>query len=172
MKRRPTPTGNPSGFSLVELVLTMTLVGILAMVGALAWSPVMNSWSAGTLRTEAVQSGSYALGRMTGEILQVQNETSVTTANANTFAFTDVFGNAITYTLAGDLLLRNGQTLARGVQALVFNYWDVNEVALPTPQVSPAATDIWRIEVILSLQAANEVVSLSGEVRPRNFPRS
>ena len=48
----------------------------------------------------------------------------------------------------------------------------INNVVLPSPQVSPASTDIWRIEVTLSSQRDGQSVTMTSQVRPRNLPRS
>jgi len=159
------------GFTLVEVVLAITLVALMATVGAYAFSPVLDTWLIGSSRGQAANSTSYALNRMMNEIAQLKDAQSVLTATANQFEFIDVDDNTIDYSLSGTNLMRNGNILARGVQALAFSYWDVNHQSLAGPAVSPSATDLWRVSIGLTSQAGEQEVQMETQVRPRNLPR-
>jgi prepilin-type N-terminal cleavage/methylation domain-containing protein len=163
---------NDFGFTIVELVMVITLVGIIAAAAALPFAPALDSWSLGSSRSVAVGTGNNALNRMIIEIAQIKNPQSVTTATADTLTFLDTHDSSIQYNLAGGNLMRNSNILARGVQSLSFIYWDVNHQPLATPQVSPSATDIWRIQVSLTCLSGNQTIPLESNVHPRNLPRS
>lgn len=156
---------------MVETAITITIMGVFLSVGMWIFQPVLDSWTLGSARSEAVGGANYALNRMVAEIAQVKDSQSVTTANANTLAFTDVNNNAVQYSLSGGNLLRNGDIFARGVNALSFTYRNVSNQTLATPLVSPSNTDIWRIFVRLDVQADSDVVSMESEIHPRNLSR-
>lgn len=159
------------GYTLIEMVLVVTLVGIIASVGALGFMPVLDSWSLGSSRAEISNSAGYALQRMQGEMAQLRDVQSVLAADGTTFSFVDTSDTQITFSLDGTNLMRNDDILARNVSALAFSYFDADHAALPTPQVSPSDTDIWRIVISLTGQAGDQSISLEGQVRPRNIPR-
>lgn len=160
-----------AGFSLVEMVLVIVVMGILASVAAIGFQPVLDSWVIAGSRAKLTNAATYALNRVIGEISEIRNRQSVFTANANTLEFDDADGNRITFSLSGGSLLRNSAVLARGVQSFSLSYWDVNHATLASPQVSPLATDLWRIRVQLTVQEGSQQVALESQVHPRNFAR-
>ncbi len=160
------------GFTLVETVLVMTLIGIIGIATAVPFGPALDSWSLDSSRSEAVGTVNYALNRMAIEIAQIKNPESVTAATATTLEFTDTHDDSIEYRLVGNDLMRNSNVLARGVQGLSFSYWDVNHQPLVTPQVAPSVTDIWRVLVRLTCQSGNQTIELESHVHPRNLMRS
>ncbi len=160
-----------NGFSLIEVVFVISLLGLIASVGALSFSPVLDSWTLGSVRREAMASLEYALDRMKGEIAQIKDPTSVISASASSLQFIDVADNNITYSLAGTNLLRNGGILARDVQSLAFTYWNLNDQTIASPAVAPSATDLWRVGVKIVGQTAGQTNAMEGQVRPRNLPR-
>lgn len=160
------------GFTLIESVLVMSLTTTLFFVGALVVTPLLDSWSQVSARTESLRRVDYALDRLVYEVAQLRNETSVEIATASQLRFIDVNDQQIDYFLNGNLLTRNGNILARNIQSLVFNYWDSNDNLLATPQVAPANTDIWRIGVELSVLTDDQLVTLRSQFHPRNLPRT
>ncbi|MBI3541048.1 MAG: prepilin-type N-terminal cleavage/methylation domain-containing protein [Deltaproteobacteria bacterium] len=159
-------------YTMIEMVFVITLVGLIASVVSLGFYPVLNSWSLGSPRSTVVNETGYGLGRMVGEMTQLKDKTSIIAANANKFQFVDMNNNNITYLLTGNSLMRNNDILAKGLQSLVFTYSDINELALATPQVSPASTNIWRIKIQMTAVSGGQQISLESQVHPRNIPRS
>ena len=159
-----------AGFTLIETVLAMTLLGILVAVGALAFTPVLDIWSIAGPRNEVTDSASYGLSRLSYEIAQVRDTASVLTAQSNRFRFTDVSNNTIDYQLSGTHLMRNNDILARNVQSLAFTYYDKDNNVLVSPTISPTTT-IMRIQIQTTSLLQGQSVILQSQVRPRNFPR-
>ena len=172
-KRR---TGTVSGLTLLELIMTMVIVAILAGGGALFLVQGTNLWTKVTFQQDAMSQADVALEHMQREIAQIKDDSSISTATSSTLAFTTIGNQSVQYqyTAGTGALTRNGQTLAGGVQAAPFQYWDVKGQTLASPQVIPPATktDIWRIGITLTVTSSRETVTLGAQVLPRNFFRA
>ena len=160
------------GYTLVEILLAMTLLGILVSATSLVFKPVLDTWALNVPRNEITDSSSYALSRMSSEIAQIKDASSVVIATSGRFKFTDISDNAVDYSLSGTNLMRNSNIMARNVQSLVFSYFDVNDQTLATPQVSPSSTDIWRVRLQVTTQKGGQTETMEFSIHPRNFPRS
>lgn len=164
------------GWTLIELVVVMVVVSILAGGTALFLVQGTDLWSKVVFQLDAMGQGNVAIDRMARELAQIKDDSSVTTANATTFAFTSIANEAIQYqyTSSDSTLRRNGQLLAAGVSACTFQYWNVQGQSLSAPTVIPPATktDLWRVGVTLTLISGQETVTLSTQVVPRNFFRA
>ncbi len=160
------------GFTLVELVLTMTVLSILFAVTPLIFQPVLDAWSVDAPRQAETDTLSYAMSRMMDEIATVQDKTGVLTATAIRFRFNDGTGAVVDYQLNAGNLMWNNNILARNVQSLSFTYSDVNNAAIATPAVSPSETNIWMVTVEVVGQVSGQTVRLQSAIRPRNFSRS
>lgn len=164
------------GLTLIELVVAMAVVAALAGGAALFLVEGADLWSRVTCQLDAMGQAQTAVDRMARELAQIKDDSSVTTADATTFAFTSVTDEAIQYQYtAGDgTLQRNGQLLASGVSACTFQYWNVKGQSLAAPLVVPPATktDLWRVGVTLTVASGRETATLSAQVLPRNFFRA
>lgn len=159
------------GFTLIEMILVITVVSILAVSAAVGFDPVLDSWVQGQSRGEVAGTLGVALNRMVQEISQMKDANSLTIASAGDFQFTDVNNNVVRYRLSGGQLLRNADVLARDVQSLAFGYWDINDAAIVAPTLSPAATNLWRVSARVSGAKGGQTVTFESHVRPRNLRR-
>lgn len=162
---------HPKGFTLIELILTMTLLGILLAASSVAFQPVLDSWATVGSRQEAADEANYSLNRVLGELAQIRDKNSITAATSTNLQFTDINSNSIRFWVSNGNLMRNNDVLARNVQNLAFTYYDVNENVIATPTVSPSATNIWRIRVSFGVREGTQTVSYASDMRPRNFIR-
>ncbi|MFA5100129.1 MAG: type II secretion system protein [Candidatus Omnitrophota bacterium] len=157
------------GVTLIELVMVIAVVGILAAMSSGYINQVINTWQTVSFRIESVSQMRSALDRMSREIRQVKNTTSVLSAAANAFRFIDSADAAIMYNIAGANVLRNNEVLAAGVARLEFAYYDAQGVLLPAPNVFPDETDIKRISVTLEISSSGQNKTMSVQVFPRNL---
>ena len=56
----------------------------------------------------------------------IRSSSDISTIQSNQFAFNDVNGNSVQYSLSGQFIMRNSQILSNGVQSLSFSYLDKN----------------------------------------------
>lgn len=160
------------GYTVIELVMIITLMGMIASIAALSFKPALDSWSLGSSRSQETGSIRYALNRMMDEMASIKDSTSVITASASTFQFKDINNTNINYVLTGTNLMRNNDILAQGIQSLSFSYWDMNQQTVANPKVSPAVTDLWRISIQISGQSGDQQVKMEAQIHPRNLMRS
>ena len=150
---------NNKGFTLIEMIMVITLLGIVAAIIAIPFLQGVKGWFDATTREGITQSGRIGIERMTREI----RNTARTAANApcisavalTSFTFSDSSGdltncNSITFSLSGTNLLRCPDpacatqfTLADNVTLLTFTYYDANN----TPGASAANTRRISIEI-------------------------
>lgn len=92
------------GFTLVELVLVIALLVISVGVSSDIIVSLIRSYSKTQIINEVEQSANFVLLKIEQEL---RDATSVTVPNSSTLVFSNRDGNTITYTLSGDILLRD-----------------------------------------------------------------
>lgn len=176
---------NKKGFTLIELVITVVLIGIVLFIVANSLYTGINAYLTTDKRKESLDQARIAMERMTREIRLVNaivNGASVvpdvSIANATTFSFTDVTGAALSFTLeTGNIKRTSGATtviLANGVSSIgdsvfatgIFSYI-IN--GSPTPTQTPAIPQIKRIMMGFKTTTDNESIQLKSEVWPRSL---
>lgn len=142
------------GFTLIEMVISMVLVGLVAV----AIAPMIYQSIEGALiakdRSTLDWSARESLMRLGRELYAVRSQ-SITTANATTFTFTSNLGEAVTYSYdaAGDQLLRNTDVLAKNLTSFAFTYYD-------------ATGAVTAVESNIRFIAATAQFSVNGRVSP------
>ncbi len=156
------------GFTLIETILTIIVVGIIAGVsgqvllrGIDAYSMIMN-------RKDAVQHARVGMDRMMYELLLVDSS-KLTSISDTRIDFIDANGNAANFSRAnvyGTLdLVRGNDFLAGQVTLLDFDLFKTDGSSAVFPW------DVRRINIELTTQALGGygTVPLRTEVFPRNF---
>lgn len=160
------------GYTLIELVIVITVIGIVAAIGVPMMLQTADAWIfASRFQDNAVSSAVVAANRMSREMRRLLNDASVTTATSTQYTFTDVNSNSITYNRSGNTLMRNSDGLADNVTALTFTYYDDSGNTIALPVVSPNNTDIRRIKVDLSILAGSNTLNFGFQARPQNLRR-
>ena len=161
------------GFTLIELVVVITIIGIIAGVVGFILFGAVDAWTFRLKRAGLLSDGRLAINRIVREVREVKDLTSVIAASSSQFRFIDTDDTDITYSLNGSDLERTedgtANTLAENVSSLSFTYYDFNGSTISTPAVSSSATDIRRVLIDLTLTKDGEDVYLESESVPRNF---
>ena len=110
------------GFSLIEMILVIVIVGIISIVGAQIMGAGFQSYFTGRDSLGVDAQARLALERMTRELRTVRPATGLTMVPATEVTFTDVDGTAVRYYINAGDLMRNTQVLAGGVSGLGFVY--------------------------------------------------
>lgn len=152
------------GVTLIELIMTITIVGILTAVSSLYIKETIDLWRFLSFRSEAVAQGRTALFRMEREIRQIRDNAAVIAASVSQLRFFDINNVDINFTLSGGDLMRNADILASGASDLTFTYYNSANQAIVNP-----TTDIYRIDISVTIQSGGQSKTLKTQVYPRNL---
>lgn len=164
-------SNDSKGFTLIELVMVITLLGIIGGIIALPLYIGTKGWFEATTREGITESGRIAIERMMREIRNTSrtaaNAPCISTATATTFSFSDASGNlttcdSITFDLFGTNIRRNGVNLTDNVQSLTFTYYDGNN---NTPPIS----SIHRVAIEIESASGSEILRKYSEVYLSNM---
>lgn len=169
-KRIRFPTLRQLGFSLVELIVVVVVLGIVASMGATVVRDGMLGYLRGREITSADWQGRLALERITRELRDVAPSSGATVNISNTscgssaFTFSDINAVPISYTQSTTTLLRNGQPLADNVTGLRFYCLQSNGQTYST---IPSA--VYYITVSMVVSTTNTSAAYRSTVKPRSF---
>lgn len=129
------------GFSMIELVLVIVLVGIIATVGAQLMGTGFQLYFTGRDSLSVDAQARLALERLTRELRAVSPATGLTLAPATEVNFIDLDGTAVRYCLGtvsgcpgvAGVLMRNTQALAGGISALNVVYTNSSGAVTAVP---------------------------------------
>lgn len=154
------------GFSLIEFIIVIVILGILIGTSTLLLSQGFNSYLASEDLLDANSQGEIAMQRMARDIAMIRSPNDVTIAAANQLAFTDINNDDIMYSLSGTNLIitKNtvGQILARGVNSLTFLYYGADGNTPPTSNTG-------YVRIVLNITQNNVNYSLTTSVYARNL---
>ena len=163
------------GFSLIEVIVTLILVGITAALAGMWIVSVANGYLFVKENASNLQKGQLAMTRLTKEFTAIKSVDAGTTAtNATQITYTrntNVWDTTVTATVSstGGLLQLNGNTLTDGVSDFKLKYCN-DDIATPCPDTnttwSPTVSRI--IEISLTLIGA-ESTPFTKRIAPRNL---
>lgn len=160
-----------SGFSLVEMILVLVLLGIMGVGAGFGVSTVVNGFLLSRDSAATAAKGQLALLRLSREFRVI---TSVTSASASSIQFAALHGDGVTqaYTVAksgNTITLNDGvnnDVLVDKVNALSLAYYDTYNGAAQTTWTS--ARKIIQVTIVLS-GPDGVPLSFSSRVTPRNL---
>lgn len=145
----------PRGFTLVELVLVISLLGILGLVLGPGLMETVRSYELVRSRRVVLAQAHSALERMTREIRLIPSQGAVLTSAGTQFSFQYPAGTTITYGLSGTVLQRNGINLLPNVSSISFIYYTESGMATVTPSA------VRRVRVNLTLDPPGSTGTLN-----------
>jgi prepilin-type N-terminal cleavage/methylation domain-containing protein len=164
---------NQRGFTLLELVITTLVVGVIAYVVAIALSAGMKAYFTTDFRGEALDQANFAMERMTREIRNLRDSSSVILVPPSTTAqlkFSDADENTVEYsysavnkTITRTLNATPANTLSTNITSFSFGYIQTNGNVFST--FDPVTTK--RIRISITATVGTEKVTIQSEVWPR-----
>ena len=159
------------GFSLLELIMVVVVLGIVAAVAAPFLSASFQSYFIGKDISETDSQARVALERLSRELRSVRAPTDLIITSGGDISFTDVDGNSIRYCMgtvggcpgAVGELTRNSQPLATGISALTFTF------LTRTGAATAVAANVFYITVSFTATRNTISKSFTATVSPRNF---
>jgi prepilin-type N-terminal cleavage/methylation domain-containing protein len=144
-----------SGFTLLEILLTMTLLGILSSIVGKTLLTEYIAVSNFNNISESSWNAYIGLERIVNDIHTLGLSSSISTMNPTQLTFTDLNNNSISFQLSGTTLLRNSITLSSGVQSLTFRY--LNSAGATTT----TASEVYYIAITMTAAQNNQSVTFS-----------
>jgi prepilin-type N-terminal cleavage/methylation domain-containing protein len=163
MTQARSQTTSKRGFTLVEMVLTISIVGIIVLVASFVVVESVKIYAGTATALDAAYQSRLALERMTREIHDVKDSSSITTFTASALTFTNSSNVSIAYALSSGNLTRNGDLLAKGATALSFTYWKKDGTS------ATLGSNVYLIEIDLTVQSGNAPYRVRTAVFPRNL---
>lgn len=163
--RRTRPPGH-AGFSLIELVLTILLIGIIAAVVSQYALQGVRSFSIEQDRGDAHSQARLSVERVAREVRAIRSATGadIPIMAATDLRFYDTLGQDIRFTWAAGILTRNGQTLASNVASFAFSYYQSDGST-----VAALPTEIWFVRMTLTIVQGETSLPMQIQAHPRNF---
>lgn len=169
------------GFTLIEVLMSIVVIGIISAVAATLLLQGARSFQTIDSLKELTQQGTLALERISRELRLmactkagnacVPQATDITAMNPSEIRFVnaDSIGRGFRID-AGAIKLRQGSAsgdpedvLASGASSLTFEYLKKDGSG------AAAVTDVWTINVTLTLQSGPESLDFKASVHPRSF---
>ena len=161
-----------AGFTLIEVVITLIIIGVLATIGATLMSRGFLSYFVGSEIARDDAQGRLALERMARELRTVRSTADLNVGVANQVTITDFDRNVIVYRRnAGTSQLERSQDggatflpLADNVSTLTISYLQNDGVT-----ATAVAANIYYITVLLTIVTSNVNVTYRTTVKPATF---
>ncbi len=166
------------GFTLIEIVITLVLVAIIAGVSGMLILQGSQAFVSGERRADATNKARVALERMLREIRTIREAGTILPLGnpASLIGFTDLNGTTICFArnAATNILERTEGAcppagpfvpvpLANDVTAFQVQHFDNTGGLAATP------TDVWQIQIDLTVTKNGEPQTVRARVYPRNF---
>ena len=166
---------NSRGFTLIEAIITIVIVGIISSIAALIILEGMQASSKEQNLSSAHYQARLAMERMAREIRTINVKGNVGTVAigtitgnpTNSLIFTDLTGTNVTYSLSGQTLNRTvggvSSSLAAGVTTLEFRHYDIANA------LTISALAVWTIDISMTDTQGADSLPMRTRVHPRNF---
>jgi len=160
---------NAKGFTLIELVITMTILSVMAGSLYPFLMTAIDSWIFLKDETDLLYESRQALNTMEREVRQAKN---ILVVSKSTFSFSNVKNEVVTISRNGKQLfvskgaIKNAllsEHLAAGDKGLVFSYLDAD--GKPAPQ----AGDVRSVRIQMSFKLGESNPTLESMVKIRNL---
>jgi prepilin-type N-terminal cleavage/methylation domain-containing protein len=161
-----------AGFTLIEVVITLIVMGVLATIGATMMSRGFLSYFVGREIARDDAQGRLALERMARELRAVRGTADLVIAVANQITITDFDQNIITYRRnAGASQLERSQDNGATFQPIADNVSNLQISYLQNNGTSAAATaaTVYYITVQLTVTTANVNMTYRSTFKPSAF---
>ena len=149
-----------SGYTLVELVMTMTIVSIVALIPAAVLLESMRVYVHVAPTLDAAYQARFATARIKADIRGLDDPSKLVSLTSSSFSITDASNTKFSYVLVGGRLLRNGDLLAEGVDSLTYRLKGLDG------KTGISAAEVNLVEIDLSVKTGDTPYRVIASVCP------
>jgi prepilin-type N-terminal cleavage/methylation domain-containing protein len=172
MIRRSVTASRSAGFTLIEVVITLIVLGVLATIGANVMSRGFLSYFVGREIARDDAQGRLAFERMARELRTVRGTADLNIGVANQITITDFDGNVIVYRRnAGTSQLERSQDNGATFQPLADNVSTLTISYLQNDGTTAAAVaaNVYYITVLVTIVSSNVNLTYRSTFKPTVF---
>ena len=150
MKNRYSHRSQEKGFTLIEVIVSLVLVGIISAMMGLGLMQITQGYIFSRQNSETVQKVQIAMARIVKELSAATAINSTPAPTATSVSLTRLPGPVTnTITFAGNTVQINGTTLIDNVAACSFTYFDAAGLSTTT------TANIGRVDISLTVTGAS-----------------
>jgi len=160
---------NKNGFSLIEMMIVVTILGIIILGLVTFFTGGTRSWVTGQHQLEAQRNARLSMDQMVREIREADKVKYTSTSILIDF-HTPFHGN-ISYSLSGNDLKRGSNTVINNVLTLDFSYFDNSDTEIDSPLSEPDESNISKVHINLQVdvdQDSSPDITLNSDIDLRN----
>jgi prepilin-type N-terminal cleavage/methylation domain-containing protein len=155
------------GFTMVEMVIVIVLIGIIAMTASLLIGQAAQTYQKEDNYSAITNQGRLALETMAREIRMIRSTSDITSSCASTTAlnFTDTNGTLVAYSFSGSTLLAGTNPLATNLTSFGITYYDESS----PPVTTTTCSAVWNVTVSLTVAQGGDSLTMRTTIHPRSF---
>jgi prepilin-type N-terminal cleavage/methylation domain-containing protein len=166
-KFRNSVIANIEGVTLVELMVTVVLIGIIAGVTAKMLLTGAGAFNSVSNRNEVLHSNRISLEMLSKDLRAIKSKNHILSASSSQLVFTNIYDEQITFSFSNGTLYRNSNMIVEGLSSFQFAYYDEDGNAISSPVST--LSDIWDIDISVDATVDGQPFHLNSRMHPRNI---
>jgi prepilin-type N-terminal cleavage/methylation domain-containing protein len=155
------------GVSLVELMVTVVLIGIIAAVTARMLVIGAGTYDSVNTRNKVLHANRISFEMLTKDLRAIKSKSDITLANASQIIFNNLNDEQVNYSFSNGSLYRNSNLFVEGLSSFQFTYFDDEGEDLSSPVSTPS--QIWEIDIAVDATVSSKPFHLESRLHPRNI---